>query len=78
MAGAGAPREELRRAAFIGLVAGVLADADVFIRADDPLIVLEYHRHFTHALLFVPVGALIAALLCWPLRGGLGFARIYR
>ena len=32
----------------------------------DALLVLDYHRHFTHALAFVPFGALIAALLLWP------------
>jgi inner membrane protein len=45
----------------------MLADADIFIRSlDDPLLTLEYHRQFTHALLFVPVGGLIAAVLLWP------------
>ena len=27
---------------------------------------LTYHRHFTHALIFIPLGGFIAALLCWP------------
>jgi len=52
-----------RASALIGFVAGLLADADVFIRpASDPLGGLTYHRHFTHALAFIPIGALIAAL----------------
>ena len=29
--------------------------------SSDPLFSLEYHRHFTHALVFIPVGALICA-----------------
>jgi len=62
MASAAAPAQESRRAALIGLGAGLLPDADVFIRSsEDVLLVLEYHRHFTHALVMVPVVALIAA-----------------
>ena len=54
-------------------------DADVLIRsAEDPLLFLESHRHFTHALLFIPVGALLASLLLWWfLRKQLGFKRVY-
>mgnify|MGYP006274268945 FL=1 len=64
MAAAAAPASETRRAAFIGLGAGLLPDADVLIRSStDPLLVLEYHRHFTRALVMVSVIALIAALL---------------
>jgi inner membrane protein len=56
-----------------------VADADVLIGSSgDPLLNLEFHRHFTHSLIFIPVGALIAALLLWPLlRKLLGFKRIY-
>lgn len=79
MAHGGARRDESRLAAAVGFAAGLLADADALIRSDsDPLLFLEYHRHFTHALLFVPVGALIAAVLLWPLlRRRLPFARLY-
>jgi len=78
-AGAAAPRRELRVAAAAGAFAGVLPDADAFIRsAADPLVTLEYHRHFTHALAFVPVGALLAALLLAPLLASrIGFPRLY-
>ena len=48
---------------FIGLLAGLSADLDVLIRPDsDPLGGLSYHRHFTHALAFIPVGAIAATL----------------
>lgn len=51
------------RALLIGGVAGVLPDADVFIRsAADPLLAVEVHRQFTHSLAFIPVGGLLAAL----------------
>ena len=40
------------------------ADLDVLIRsAEDPLLFLEYHRHFTHALVFIPIGGLLCALV---------------
>jgi len=73
------PARELRVAALIGCAAAMLPDADVLIRSDtDPLLVLQYHRHFSHSLLFVPIGALIAALLLWPLlRRRLPLPRIY-
>ena len=79
MALAGANRKEARSAAATGFAAALLADADVFIRAsDDPLLNLEFHRHFSHSLIFIPIGALIAALLLWPLlRKRLEFKRIY-
>lgn len=55
-----------RMAAGIGAVAGLLPDADALIQSGgDALLVLDYHRHFTHALAFVPIGALVAALLLW-------------
>ena len=56
-----------RLAAGIGAFAGLLPDADALIQSGgDALLVLDYHRHFTHALAFVPLGALVAALLLWP------------
>ena len=60
--------EEKKTASVAGLAAGLLADADVLIRsASDPLLSIEYHRHFSHALIFIPVGAALATLLLWPL-----------
>lgn len=68
-----------RLAAGIGAAAGLLPDADALIQSGgDALLVLDYHRHFTHALAFVPFGALIAALLLWPLlRRRIGFGALY-
>lgn len=63
-----APRGQARPALLIGLLAGLPADADIVIRAaDDPLLTLEFHRQFTHSLLFIPVGGLICGLLLWLL-----------
>jgi inner membrane protein len=75
----GGKTRDIRLAAFGGAAAAMLADADVLIRSDtDPLLVLEYHRHFSHALAFIPIGAFIASLLLWPLlRGRLTWRRTY-
>ena len=44
----------------VGCFAGLAPDLDIFIRsASDPLLKLEYHRQFTHSLIFIPIGALI-------------------
>ena len=79
MAQAGAKPAELKQATAIGFIAPLLADADVLIRSStDALLTLQFHRHFTHSLLFIPFGALVAALLLWPLFAKkLAFSRIY-
>ncbi|MFA7292929.1 MAG: metal-dependent hydrolase [Rhodocyclaceae bacterium] len=51
-----------RHAWMLGAVGGVLPDADILISsASDPLLAIEYHRQFTHAFAFIPVGGLAAA-----------------
>lgn len=72
-------REHRRYATITGLVAGVLPDMDAAIRsASDPLLTLEFHRQFSHSLLFIPVGALIASLILWPfMRQKLSTSRLY-
>ena len=57
-----AQEEDMRRAALVGAVAGVLPDLDVLISdANDPLLQLETHRQFSHSLLMAPViGAVVA------------------
>ena len=52
-----------RQAWLLGAVGGVLPDADIVIRSSaDPLLAIQYHRHFTHALAFIPVGGIVATL----------------
>ena len=47
----------------VGCSAGMAPDLDIFIRsASDPLLKLEYHRQFTHSIIFIPIGALIVTL----------------
>ncbi len=60
-------KQRLASALAVGALAGMAPDLDVLIQSDDdPLLFLEYHRQFTHSLLFIPVGALICALALYP------------
>ena len=70
-------RDEVRAATVAGALGGMAADLDVLIRSDsDPLLFLEFHRHFTHALAFIPVGGAVVGLALWPLlRRRLSLAR---
>jgi inner membrane protein len=53
-----------RSAALAGGLSAFAPDADVFIRsAADPLLAIEHHRGFTHALAFAPIGAAVVAAL---------------
>ncbi|MFO7764030.1 MAG: metal-dependent hydrolase [Wenzhouxiangellaceae bacterium] len=79
---AGARSKHLRPAAAVGFAGGMAPDLDVLIRSSaDSLLAIEYHRHFTHALAFIPVGAMLVALLAWPLvhrwRPEVKFARVF-
>ena len=48
-------KAKLRLAALCGMVGGLVPDLDIYIKSEtDPLLYLEYHRHFTHALLSIP------------------------
>ena len=72
-------REKMGAAAVLGCLAGMAPDLDVFINSPtDPLLFLEYHRQFTHALVFIPVGAAIATLLLhWAVRRTLTLREAY-
>ncbi len=74
-----AKKELMRPAAASGFVAAMLADLDYYIHIpSDPLFNIEVHRQFTHSLIFIPVGALVAsALLWWFLRRHLTFRQLY-
>ena len=63
----------------IGALAGMAPDLDVLIRSsNDPLLFLEFHRQFTHSLIFIPFGALLCTLLFYPLiKKKLYFSQIY-
>ncbi|MFU8816642.1 MAG: metal-dependent hydrolase [Pseudomonadales bacterium] len=63
LSGTAATRRQLLAAGAVGALAGMAPDLDVLIRSPtDPLLFLEYHRQFTHSLIFIPLGALLCAL----------------
>ena len=70
---------EIKLALTSGFIGGVSPDLDVFIKSDlDPLLFLEYHRQFTHSLIFAPFGGLIVAISLFILfRKKIMFGRIY-
>ena len=72
------PRQ-LRAFALLGCVAGMVPDLDILIGSStDPLLFLEYHRQFTHALVFIPVGAAgVALAMHWTVRRVLRPAQSY-
>ncbi|MGY6632004.1 MAG: metal-dependent hydrolase [Wenzhouxiangella sp.] len=74
-----ARREKMREAALAGWAGGMAPDLDVFIRSsDDTLLYIEFHRHFTHSLAFIPIGGLAVALALWPfLRKRVTFGWLY-
>ncbi len=60
--------KQARLALLVGWAGGMLADADIFIRSEsDPLLNIEFHRHFTHSLAFIPIGGLLCAGVFWLL-----------
>jgi inner membrane protein len=59
-------KEKIRASSFAGAAAAMMADLDYFISIpSDPLFNIEIHRQFSHSLVFIPVGALIASLVLW-------------
>lgn len=56
-------KKKILAGSIVGCFAGLAPDLDIFIRsASDPLLKLEYHRQFTHSIIFIPIGALIVTL----------------
>ncbi len=69
-------KSQQRSALVIGAVSGMAPDLDILIRsAEDPMLFLEFHRQFTHALIFIPVGALICALCFYAVMSSGWFLR---
>ena len=79
-----ARKEHIIAATWLGCLAGMAPDLDVLIQSpNDPLLFLEFHRHFTHALIFIPFGALIVGLVLfailrkWLTRSAVSFKQAY-
>jgi inner membrane protein len=63
LAASAAVRSRALVAGTLGALAGMTPDLDVLIQSPtDPLLFLEYHRQFTHALVFIPLGAMLCAM----------------
>ena len=63
-----ANRKNIKLATVCGILGGLAPDLDVLIcSANDPLLSLEYHRHFTHSLFFIPIGGFLVAIFVWLL-----------
>lgn len=64
LAESASPKRHFIAAAVCGALAGMAADLDVLIQSSiDPLLSMQYHRHFSHSLIFIPIGSLLCALL---------------
>jgi inner membrane protein len=74
-----ANKTNIAKISIVGFLAGLAPDLDVLIRSStDPVLFLEYHRQFTHSLIFIPFGALIVAAFIFPLvRKSLSFRTTY-
>ena len=71
--------KNLAKVTLVGCLAGLAPDLDVLIQSrEDPILFLEYHRQFTHSLLFIPFGSLLVAItLLGFLKDSLNFKTIY-
>jgi inner membrane protein len=76
---AAANKTNIAKISLVGFLAGLAPDLDVLIRSStDPVLFLEYHRQFSHSLIFIPFGALIVAAFIFPLvRKSLSFRTTY-
>lgn len=72
-------RRNRKAAAIAGMLAGMAPDLDILIRSrEDALLALDFHRHFTHAIPFAPIGGLLVAAALYPLlRRQFAFAQLY-
>ena len=74
-----ANKNNITKISIVGFLAGLAPDLDLLIQSStDPVLFLEYHRQFTHSLIFIPFGALIVSTLIFPLvRKSLSFKKTY-
>ncbi|MEE4277855.1 MAG: metal-dependent hydrolase [Halieaceae bacterium] len=76
-----ARREAMGLATLAGVLGGMAPDLDVLIRdGEDPLLFLEYHRQFSHSLIFIPIGAALVAVALHAVLGrrrGWSLKRVY-
>ena len=64
LAGAFSKKNNINKAVFCGFIGGLAPDLDVLIKSSsDPLLSIDYHRHFTHSLIFSPIGGFLVSLI---------------
>ena len=69
----------MRLAAFFGAAGALLSDLDVLIHAhDNPMLGLQFHRHFTHSVFMAPLLSLVVAGFWWLFfRKRINYAQTY-
>jgi inner membrane protein len=79
ISGSFAKKKTLKVAAICGAIGGMAPDLDAFIKsANDSLLSIEYHRHFSHSLAFVPLGGLFVTLfLYFFFKNKISFKNLY-
>jgi inner membrane protein len=61
-------KKNMAIACFAGICGGLAPDLDIMIKSSaDPLLSIEYHRHFTHSIWFIPFGGALVASAIWLL-----------
>ncbi len=72
-------KKHFKVATLAGVLGGLFPDIDVLIRSStDPLLALQFHRHFTHSLFMVAPMALPVALFVWLLfRKSISFKYVF-
>lgn len=74
-------KRQLALLTVLGFLSGMAPDLDILIRSsEDPMLFLEYHRQFTHSLIFIPIGGFICACLAYVAvskRSDLRFTAVY-
>lgn len=75
-----ANKKDIQFSTFCGMIGGLAPDLDILIRSsEDTLLFIEYHRHFSHSILFAPVGSLIVSIFIYLLfiKKKASFKKIY-
>jgi inner membrane protein len=72
-------KKKFRDFSILGFIGAITPDLDVLIRSStDTLLQIQYHRHFTHSLSFIPIGGALTALVFLPiLKNKYSFKTIY-
>jgi len=59
-------KDKVKAASLFGCFGGLAPDLDILIFSPtDPLLFLEFHRQFTHSLIFIPIGALLVTIVLY-------------